>query len=170
ARWFSFRDGEEMPAPREGNHIPYQGSHGWVAVVPRSAPHPEAAFALCAQLSDPVTSMQIVFEPQWGGGVYRQDHLSGTQNWFSFEVDESRTQLLRVAIQQALNRPGLANPVVRLRIPDQHLYQQLLVEQLREALTHNMDAQHALQLVARRWKALDDLKDKKQRIDEYRIS
>jgi multiple sugar transport system substrate-binding protein len=170
SRWFRFRDGKEMPAPQVGNHIPYQGSDGWVAVVPRSAPHPDAAFALCAYLSDPVTSAQIVFEPQWGGGVFRHDHLSSAQNWFTFELDESRTQLLHVATQQALNRPGLANPVVRLRIPDQHLYQLALIEQIREALTQNMDAQKALQEVARRWKALDDSKDKKKRIDDYRIS
>ena len=117
-----------------------------------------------------MTSTQIVFEPQWGGGVYRQDHLSSAQNWFTFELDESRTQLLHVATQQALNRPGLANPVVRLRIPDQHVYQQALVEQIRDALAQNTDAQKALQEVARGWKALDDSKDKKKRIDEYRIS
>ena len=169
-RWFRFGNGEEIPAPPEGNHIPYQGSHGWIAVVPRSAAHPDAAFALCAQLSDPGASNQIVFDPQWGGGVYRQDHLGATQNWFSFELDESHTRLLRTVIQQSLSRPGLANPVVRLRIPDQHLYQQALVEQVRGALTQGTDAQEALRLVAGKWKVLGASKDTKKRIDEYRIS
>jgi multiple sugar transport system substrate-binding protein len=170
SRWFRFRNGEEMPAPREGNHIPYQGAHGWLALVPRSAPHAEAAFALCAHLSDRTTGTQIAFEPSWGGGAYRLDHLTGSQNWFSFELDESRTRQLRDATQQALNRPGLMNPVVRLRIPDQHLYQEVLVEQIRLGLAKDTDAQQTLQEVARRWNSLDEAKDKKKRIDEYRIS
>jgi multiple sugar transport system substrate-binding protein len=170
SKWFRFRDGTEMPAPHEGNHIPYQASHGWVALVPRSAPHAEAAFALCAHLSDRTTGMQIAFEPQWGGGAYRLDHLTSSQNWLGFELDESRTRQLREATQQALNRPGLMNPVVRLRIPDQHVYQQVLVEQIRAALAKDLDSLQALQEVSRRWKSLDEARDAKKRIDEYRIS
>ena len=51
ARWFGYRDAKEMSASTV-NRIPYQGARGWVAVVPRSAPHLQAAFALFAALSD----------------------------------------------------------------------------------------------------------------------
>jgi multiple sugar transport system substrate-binding protein len=170
SRWFRFRDGKEMPAPADGNHIPYQGSHGRLLVVPHSAPHREAAFDFCARLTDRDTGSQIVFEPQWGGGAYRQDHLNSGPNWFSFELDESRTRSLREATQQTLARPGLMNPVVRLRIPDQASHQSILVEEVRQSLAKKTDAQQALQAAAARWKQLDDKKDKKQRIDEYRIS
>jgi multiple sugar transport system substrate-binding protein len=170
ARWFRFSDGKEMTAPPDGNHIPYQGSHGLLLVVPRTAPHRDAAFDLCARLSDRDIGTQIVFEPRWAGGVYRQEHLKPGPNWFSFDLDASRTQNLREAIQQSLARPGLMNPVVRLRIPDQATHQSILVEEIRKALEKNADAKQALQEVAVRWKELDDKKDKKQRINEYRIS
>src|SRR5262249_9443738 len=143
SRWFGFRDGKEVLAPDGGNHIPYQGAHGWVAVVPRSAPHPEAAFALFAELSDRSAGVQLVFDPQWGGGAYREDDLKPSQNWFSSDLGEVPTSQLRESILQTVAPPGLMNPEVRLRIPDQHAYQLALVEQVRQALTENVDAQQA---------------------------
>lgn len=170
ARWFQFRDAKEQAAPAKGNHIPYQGAHGWLAVVPRAAPHGEAAFSLFAELSGRGVGMQILFEPRWGGGAYREDHLQSTPNWYSFELDKTRTRQLHEALQQTLARPGLLNPAVRLRTPDQHLYQQALVEQVRQVLTKKSDAQLALQNVARRWKELDAAKDEKKRFNDYRLS
>jgi multiple sugar transport system substrate-binding protein len=169
ARWFGYRDAREHAAAG-ANRIPYQGAGGWVAVVPRSAPHARAAFALFASLSDPSAGTQVLFEPQWGGGAYRDEHLRPNPNWYSFDLDETRTRQLREAIQQTVARPGLVNPAVRLRIPDQHLYQQALVEQVRGALTSGGDARQALEAVAKRWTELDAAKQERKRKNDYLLS
>src|SRR5439155_9754220 len=101
----------------------------------------------------------------WGGGAYREKHLQSTQNWYSFELDKTRTRQLQEALQQTLARPGLLNPVVRLRTPDQQLYQQALVDQVRQALNAQSDAAKALEKVARRWKELDAAKNEKKRMN-----
>ena len=149
-------------------HVPYIGAGGWIAVVPRSAPHAAAAFALLAELSSPTTSMQIVFEPQWGGGVYREEHFRAS--WQGFDLDRAMTTLLPEVLRQTVARPGLKNPAVRLRIPDQQSHQQALVEQIRPALAENQDARAALQRVARRWVELDAAKNATQRKNEYLLS
>jgi multiple sugar transport system substrate-binding protein len=169
ARWFRFRDGKEQAAPN-GNLIPYQGAGGWIAVVPRSAPHPAAAFALFADLGGRATSMQIVFEPQWGGGAFREEHLRSDKSWYSFELDANKTNQLREAVALTLARAGLKNPAVRLRIPDEQAYRQALVKEVRKALKENADAQQALHHVASRWKELDAAKDEKKRKNDYLIS
>src|SRR5262249_11696467 len=103
ARWFRFRDAKDQVAPEQGNYVPYQGAHGWLAVVPRTAPHPEAAFALFAELSGRGIGMQVLFEPQWGGGAYREEHLQSSQNWYTFELDKTRTRQLHEALRQTLS-------------------------------------------------------------------
>ena len=170
SRWFGFRDGKEEAVLEGGNNVPYQGAHGWFAVVPRSAPHNEAAFALFAELSDRSAGTQVVFDPQWGGGAYREDHLKPSQNWLSFDLGDESTGKLREAIQQTVARPGLMNSAVRLRIPDQELYQRALVAEVQQALTANMEAQKALQKVVESWMKLDARKDRKQRTNEYLLS
>jgi multiple sugar transport system substrate-binding protein len=169
ARWFRFRDGKEQ-ASTNGNTIPYQGAGGWIAVVPRSAPHPDAAFALFAELGGRDMSLQIVFEPQWGGGAFREAHLHSEKGWFSFELDQEKTVRLKEALQRTLDRAGLKNPAVRLRIPDQQAYRQALVDQVRNALATNADAKEALHNVAERWKELDAPKGEKQRKNDYLLS
>jgi multiple sugar transport system substrate-binding protein len=166
-RCFRFRDGKEQPQPN-GNPVPYVGAGGWVAVVPRPAPHAATAFALFSELSNRTTSMQVVFEPQWGGGVYREEHFRA--NWQGFELDRAMTTLLPEVVRQTVARPGLKNPAVRLRIPDQRSHQEALVEEVRKALTQNQDARAALQRVARRWSELDRAKNPAQRKNEYLLS
>lgn len=170
ARWFAYRDGTEQPAPAEGNHIPYQGAGGWLAVVPRSAPHPEAAFALLAELSGRTASAQIVFNPEWGGGVFRQEQLDSDKDWFSFELNAAQTANLKQSLQQTLARPGLLNAVVCLRTPDQRAHRKALDEQVRLALTKGADAQEALRAAVIRWKELDAAKDAEMRKKEYLLS
>jgi multiple sugar transport system substrate-binding protein len=170
ARCFAFRDGLEKPAPAGGNHVPYQGAGGWLAVVPQSAPHPQAAFAFLAELGSRGTSAQIVFDPEVGGGVYRQDQLDSDREWFSFELNAAQTANLKQALQQTLARPGLLNPVVCLRTPDQLPHRHALDEQIRFALVQGTDAQQALQNAVKRWKELDAEKDADTRKKEYLLS
>jgi multiple sugar transport system substrate-binding protein len=168
ASWFRFQDGKEQSALPAGNHVPYLGAGGWIAVVPRSAPQAKAAFALFADLGGRNTSSQIISEPQWGGGIFREEHFKA--NWLAFELDHAMTVQLPQVLRQTVARPGLKNPVVRLRIPDQGPYQQILVEQVRKAIFQNSDAKQALANVAQAWRKLDEGKDEARRRDDYLLS
>lgn len=152
------------------NAVSYLGSDGWLAVVPRGAAQPEAAFALLAELSDPQTSRKVVIEPEWGGGAFRSDHLANSAGWSGFGLDTVRTDSLIAALRQTLTHPGVKNPVLRLRTPDARPHQRIVDEQVRAALTGKQDAATALSTVARRWRELDERRDLKTRRAEYLLS
>ena len=85
-RVFAYQTGELQPV--EGvNAVPYLGTGGWLGVVPRGAAHPEAAFALLAELSGPQVSTEIVldqgigdiFSARIAGNVLNDDILGSME-------------------------------------------------------------------------------------------
>jgi ABC-type glycerol-3-phosphate transport system substrate-binding protein len=165
--YFDYLKGQPIPAP--GNFIPYVGAHGWLGVVPKSAPHAAEAFALLAHLSNPTTSAEVVSEPAWGGGAFRREHLTSGA-WDAFGLNAERTRALVVALQAEL-MPIAINPVVALRIPDAARHEQILGEELRAALKEpTKDPAEALKAATRRWQELDAKKDLETRRREYRLS
>ena len=153
-----------------GNQVPYVGAGGWLAVVPKDAPRPDAAFDLLAELTGPQTSQQIVLDPDWGGGAFRRQHLDNFAGWDAFGLDRRGTEALRDSVRQMAEHPKLINPVVRLRVPEQADYQRTLVENLRTALTKNTDAAAALAEAVKRWETIQQRKDAQTRRAEYRLS
>jgi multiple sugar transport system substrate-binding protein len=150
---YSYAQGERQELPLV-NRVPYLGAGGWLGVVPKTAAHPEAAFALLAELGGPQRSRQIVIEPKFGGGAFRNEHFSNAAGWSGFGLNQARTLALVETVRQALVHPGLKNPVMRLRTPDEAAYQRVLVAELRKALAEGEDAQQALSAVARGWRDL----------------
>jgi multiple sugar transport system substrate-binding protein len=165
---FDYQTGKEIRVAG-GNHVPYLGAGGWLAVVPRSSPQPAAAFALIASMSDPKTSRDIVIEPAWGGGVFRRDHLVHA-GWEAFGLDRRQTEILVDSLRETVAHPQVNNPVLRLRTPDEREHQQVLMAEIRAALLHGKDANQALADAVRRWQELDQSKDPKLRKAEYRLS
>jgi multiple sugar transport system substrate-binding protein len=164
----NFATGKLLPQAQI-NFVPYLGAEGWVGVVPRSSKHPDEAFALLASLSDLKTSRNIVIEPDWGGGVFRREHLDAQMGWHSFRLGPEQTRVLVECLRQT-EGVQVKNPVVRLRIPDQQSHLQALVTEVRAALTQGKDAQQALTAAARRWRELDSAKSPQQRRTDYRLS
>jgi ABC-type glycerol-3-phosphate transport system substrate-binding protein len=154
----------------EVNRIPYLGAGGWLAVVSKDAPHPDAAFELLAELSGQAISLQIVLNPEWGGGAFRRQHLDNIPGWDAFGLDRRNTEALRDAVRQTVEHPKLINPVERLRVPDQGDYQKALVEKLHAALGESTGAAETLSAVAKRWQELQQRKDPKVWRTEYRLS
>jgi ABC-type glycerol-3-phosphate transport system substrate-binding protein len=151
------------------NRIPYLGSSGWLAVVPKRSARADAAFDLLAELSGPRLSAQVVQDPRWGG-VVRADQLGDAMRWDSFGLDRPRTVALKHALQQTLLHPGVKNPVVCLRTPDQRDYSPPLAAELRRALEEKGDAAEALQLVAARWRQLIKARGGEKHRRDYRVS
>jgi multiple sugar transport system substrate-binding protein len=152
------------------NWLPYLGADGWMMVVPHSNAEPEAAFALAASLSDPKTSLNMVIEPVWGGGVYRSEHLESRVGWHQLGLDPKRTEHLVDILRETVLHPQITNPVLRLRTPDEREHQLALDMELRAALLEGKDANQALQAAAARWRQIDERKDPKFRLSAYRLS
>jgi multiple sugar transport system substrate-binding protein len=153
-----------------GNFVPYLGAGGAVAVVPRGAEHPEAAFALLAELAGPKVSRTIVIEPRWGGGAFRRDHLEKAEGWYSFQLEQGQTLTLLDNLRQTLAHPGIKNPVLRLRIPDERTHQQALLEEVRRVLLEGADPAQSLETAAKRWRELDQAKEARRRQADYWLS
>jgi ABC-type glycerol-3-phosphate transport system substrate-binding protein len=152
-RYFDFDSGKAHPTP-EGNRVPYLGGAGWLAVVPRSSTHADAAFDLLADLSGPETSKQIFLSATEAGGPLRGLQLD-RHRWDSFDLKDTQTLQLQKALQDALLHRGLKNPALCLRTPRQAAHRAVLVKEVRAALLEGTDAENALQRVAEAWEKLD---------------
>jgi ABC-type glycerol-3-phosphate transport system substrate-binding protein len=161
---YSFQTGDpEKVSPI--NRVPYLGAGGWLAVVPKTSPHPNAAFALLAELAGENTSSQIVMEPKWGAGPIRGDQLANNNNnWNGYRLSDKHRDQLILELTLTLTHPGLKNPAFRLRIPEEQEHQQALLAEVRAALLEGKDAAAALNSAAERWKVLDQ---KKPVTDDY---
>jgi multiple sugar transport system substrate-binding protein len=168
-RAVDFRDGRVKQLPAL-NFVAYQDSGGLAAVVPRSAAHPEVAFAFLADLSGPTTSASLVLEPAWSAGIFRRDHLKLYEGGNALGLESSRVRALKEALLQTL-MPPIDNPVVRLRTPEQREHLQVLAAAIRSAvLDPQIVAQKALTAVAERWRQLDAVKEEAKRRADYRLS
>jgi ABC-type glycerol-3-phosphate transport system substrate-binding protein len=162
----SFRTGQsEKVSPI--NRVPYLGAAGWFAVVPKTSPHPEAAFALLAELAGEDTSGQIVMEPKWGAGPIRGDQLAERSKWNGYRLSDVQRDQLIQELTLTLTHPGLKNPAFRLRIPEEQEHEEALLEEVRAALLEGKDAATALTAAARRWEKLDQKKPVAVRKDDY---
>jgi multiple sugar transport system substrate-binding protein len=155
---------------REGNRVPYLGSGGWLGVVPKSAADEKAAFSLLAHLTGPAVSKQIVIDPLVGGGPTRQDHLDSATRWDAFGLDAARTTAVKEVLRQMLEHPGLKNPALHLRTPDEATHRRALQEELRAALKGDKTPEKALQDAAARWAKMDRDKGLAAHRAEVRIS
>jgi ABC-type glycerol-3-phosphate transport system substrate-binding protein len=151
------------------NRVPYLGAGGWLAVVPKDAPHAKAAVDFLQAITGPAASAQAAMEPRYGGGPTRQDQLL-RERWDAFDLDGARTPQLRDAVDRSLARHGIKNPALVLRVPDQAERRSALVAQLRRALLENADAAACLAEAARAWHALDEKKGAEAGRADYRIS
>jgi ABC-type glycerol-3-phosphate transport system substrate-binding protein len=166
--YFDPATGDRRATP-DDNRVPYLGSSGWLAVVPTRSAHPEAAFALLAELSGTRVSAQIVQEPRWGGGATRDEHFR-TARWDAFDLDAARTTALKEALRDTVQYQ-IRNPVLCLRTPDEAPHRAALAVALRAALAKpDADAAETLAGVARRWEELDKARGEREHLSEYRIS
>src|SRR5205807_3407026 len=125
-------------------------------VVPRGSADPEQAFALLADVASPRTGSEIVREPTWGGGPFRQEHFRGLAEGNALGWGSKHANVLMEALKQSVN-PAAINPVLRLRTPDERKHMKVLVEELRRFLSNpDADPQQALAKMTREWRRMDD--------------
>src|SRR5262249_12499314 len=130
--WVYYTPNGEEKAPKQGiNRVPYLGGAGWLALVPRSSARPQAAWGPLPALARPARGAQIALE-RLSGGSTRTAHLV-RERWDAYGLDPTRSQALKEALARTL-QPGIKNPVVCLRIPDQASHREAMVAGLRAAL------------------------------------
>jgi ABC-type glycerol-3-phosphate transport system substrate-binding protein len=164
-------DGKESPPPGGPNVVPYFGAGGRFGVVRKSSKVEAAAWDLLAQLSNPVVSQEVLMETAWGGGPFRYAHTDrdNRTTWSGYGLDSGPTQGLVDAIRLWAS-PGIINPVLRLRTPDEQAHRDALVEELRPALEKGGDAKAALAGALAKWQAIDAKVDDAKRRGWYRLS
>ena len=135
------------------NRIPYLGGAGWMAVVPKDAKSPGAAWSLLADLAGPARSMQAAQEPVWGGGPTRAAPLL-RDRWDSFGLEPQVAQALKEALDRTLLTTGIKNPVLVLRTPDHVAKRAVLMKAVRAALAGG-DPEQLLKAAAAEWRKMD---------------
>lgn len=162
-RWFDLKGHEHRTA--NPNRVPYLGGSGWVAVVPRAAASPEAAFDLLADLTGPQTSTQMTLAPRFGAGPTREEHLR-RERWDAYDLGPAATQQLRDALADSLLHRTIRNPVLCLRTPREAPHRAALDAQLCKALkADGADVAAALAAAAKQWQELD----RAQGLEAHRI-
>jgi multiple sugar transport system substrate-binding protein len=167
-RVFDFYTGQPRTLA-DVNYVPYLGSEDLLAIVPRSSSAPEAAFSLLTDLSAQRVSGEIVLDPAWPGGVFRQSHLEILTAADPLELGPSRHRAWVEALRQSLSSTVM-NPAIAMRTSNHRQHERILAQEIRNAVLHSKDAQQALTAVADQWRQLDRTKNEKARRAEYRLS
>ena len=165
---FGFDD--TAPASSGINDVPYLGAAGAVMVVPKSSAHASEAFKLAAYLSNPKTSRNIATDPNWGGGVFRIDHLAVGMGWGSFDLPLGQTEELVKILHQTYVHNEISNPLLRLRIPDQASHRSVLLREIRSALFSGKKPADAMKYADAAWRELDSKMTPAERLATYRLS
>ena len=167
-RYFDYVTGAEVMTP-SGNRVPYLGSGGWLATVPRVSKEADAAFSLFADLCGRERSKDIMQDPLWGGGPTRRDHLDRSR-WDAFELEAGQTKALKDALRQTLQHPAMENPAVPLRTITEATHEAALWNEVRQFLTKGGDAGKTLTAVEARWLELDHELEGRSALNDYRLS
>jgi hypothetical protein len=129
--YISWQTAQVRPVPQGINRVPYLGGGAFVLAVPRTASAKDAAFELLTELGGRALSNQVVLDPRWGGGATRAGQLDF--HWDAWRLERSDAEALRTVIRQTLQH-GLRNPVLCLRVPNEHRFRNALTREIRPAL------------------------------------
>jgi ABC-type glycerol-3-phosphate transport system substrate-binding protein len=166
--WFNSKG--EKQVTTVPNRVPYLGGAGWVAAVPKSAPHPAAAFELLADLAGPRTGGQIILAPRWGSGPTRQEQLRNDR-WDPYNLDANNARRFREVLQETLLHTHLRNPLICLRTPTALQHRAALDTQVRRALQEKgVTAEQALTDARKAWEKLDGPEGVKASLADYCVS
>lgn len=137
------------------NVVPYIGANATLGVVPKSAAQPDAAFDLLNHLSGESVSMEVVHEPEFGSGPFRDSHLKlRPEGWSNYGLAQEPTARLIDTLRERAD-PRIDNPALVLRLPKAKEHRAALAAEVRRALTGGADAAEALKAAAAKWRAID---------------
>ncbi|MGF1625376.1 MAG: extracellular solute-binding protein [Alphaproteobacteria bacterium] len=147
-------------------HSPFMAFGGWVASVPATSPNQEAAWDYVMWLASPENSARDVVAGGTGINPYRISHFTDVEIWLDVFGREDAEAYLDVQLRSI----DAANVALDFRIPGYFAYTEALETQLTRALTGEVDAEDALDAVARAWDKLTDDLGRRDQLAAYRAS
>ncbi len=137
------------------NRVPLYAGGGLTGVVRQSAAHPDAAWALLAELGGPAGSAAAVANATVGGGPLRIEHATpSTAHWEQYGFDAARTADLTAAVNDYV-APGTINPALALRTPDVGAVNALLANAVTAVAGGKQTADAGQTRAVTDWQALD---------------
>lgn len=152
------------------NRVPVYTGGGLIGVVRQSAKHPDAAWALLAELGGPAGSSASLDTPAVGGGPLRIEHAAeSTAHWQQYGFDPAGTADLGIAVREFVS-PGTINPAIALRTPDVDDINALLARSLAGVASGELSADAGQKQAEADWRALDAKTPKDARLTHRRKS
>lgn len=154
---------EKRPTPHK---VPFLAFGGWVASVPKTSAHQDAAWDYILWYGSPENSLNDVVTSGTGINPYRLSHFMSIDAWtraFSLAAASEYLNVLRMS----LDSPHAA---LDLRIPGFYEYTDALEKGITRLLSRKMSAQAALDQVADRWEAITDQYGREKQLAIYRTS
>jgi multiple sugar transport system substrate-binding protein len=149
----------------EYNQAPYHAFGGWVQSVSATTKNPECAFDFAAFMGNQNMSQVLVTYPGSGVNPHFFSDLNNLDPWLELGMTEQEATEYLAAVRDIINSP---NAVVDLRITGAAEYFDALDTQLARAVAGEVDAQTALDEVAKNWNAITDRLGRDQQKKLYR--
>ncbi len=167
-KYWDSRRGEWVDATKETgnlNQAPFLAFGGWVQSVTKTTKNPECAFDFAAFMGNQNMSQLLVTYPGSGVNPHFFSDLNNLEPWLKIGMTEQEAQEYLNAVRDIINHP---NAVVDLRITGAAEYFDALDTQLARAVAGEVDAQTALDEVAKQWNAITDRLGRDQQKKQYR--
>lgn len=153
----------ELPQP---HRVPFLAFGGWVAAVPRNAPHPAAAWDYIMWYASVANSLRDVVDGSSGVNPYRYSHFGEIDAWTRVFSRRAAADYLQV-IKASLDSPHAA---LDLRVPGFNEYTEAFEGQLTEVLSGRVSAKVGLDAVAVAWDAITNRRGREAQRRLYRAS
>jgi ABC-type glycerol-3-phosphate transport system substrate-binding protein len=133
-----------------GNYIPYFAG-GWIGVVRKRCPRPDAAFDLLAELGGPARSQELLAAAA-GYGPFRDSHLDPARSiiWYGYGFDADQSKRLQQAMQNYVGKT-IRNPTYGLRGPDHTALTNALADELKRVVAGAVLPNEAMKRVVTAW-------------------
>lgn len=147
------KTGELVATAAGPNYVPHFAG-GWVGVVRKDCPNPEAAWDLLATLGGPARSAEVV--AAGGYGPTRDAHLDQTQLlvWLGYGFDPEKSKVLQDALRHFVGK-AVRNPTYGPRGPDRAALTAALGAELAKVAAGEVPPAEAMPRVSAAWEKAD---------------
>ncbi len=150
------------------NYAPYAAVGGWSGgIYAKASPKvKDAAFAFFSYLSQPAQANHDVTRSKSGFNPYRRSQFTDRDIWLKSGMNEMVADLYLSAIGLSMSSP---NMVLDLRIPDNHLYQQVELDRALAAyLAGEMNREETMAAITAGWNRITEARGRDAQREQYR--
>jgi multiple sugar transport system substrate-binding protein len=152
------------------NHAPFASFGGWAGAVNAAADakKKDAAYAFFSYMAQPAQANEDVTLGKTGYNPYRFSQFQNKDAWVKAGMSPEAAANYLGAIEASLNSP---NMVLDLRIPKNHDYQQVkLDEVIAQYLAGDLDTDAAAQALTDAWNEITDEAGRDKQLEAYKAT